>query len=184
MLKLLGSHRKDVRMYKTAYLFQSLHWIEMMQLSCLHSSKMQTITQMKNSAWFAEHTYTSKLINLAMKVAVALNPKQPPCDLMLNNGGGGAWKSFPGTIVWLPQDKHRLTKTIMKKHHHSPKHHASEKLLTRTQTDARKSCMSRQKASDIQLVSWSHQCSYFQTTGYRDLKWERTRNTPPSSTSE
>jgi hypothetical protein len=42
---------------------------------------MQTITQMKNSARFAEHTYPSKLINLAMKVAAALNPKQPPCVL-------------------------------------------------------------------------------------------------------
>jgi hypothetical protein len=96
-----------------------------------------------------------------------LNPKQPPCVLYVEQrwGGGGVWTTFPGTIVWLSQNKCRMTK----KHHYSPKHHASEKLLTRTQTDARKSCMSRhlanQKASDIQLVSWSHHCSYFQMTG-------------------
>jgi hypothetical protein len=74
---------------------------------------------------------------------------------MLNNGGAVVGLEQPSQelLYGYPRTKCRMTK----KHHYSPKHHASEKLLKRTQTDARKSCMSRhlanQKASDIQLVS-------------------------------
>jgi hypothetical protein len=48
--------------------------------------------------------------------------------------GGGVEQPSQELLYGYPRTKCRMTK----KHHYSPKHHASEKLLTRTQTDARK----------------------------------------------